>query len=56
MRFKIDYNQFASSYIYALYAGRRGLFWMRWEKVDSFQTREEAIALHDKIKDLPQYL
>ena len=56
MRFKIDvYN--SSTYFFGLYVHRR-FGWMiwRWEMLQTFQTRDEAISLYEKIKDLPEYL
>lgn len=59
-RFKIDFSGYTSQ-PFGLFFGRprfgytlTGL--MKWERVEFFQTREDAVKMHEKIKDLPQYL
>lgn len=55
MKFKID---FSNSYLrpFGLFIWRPAMFRGRWDNIDSFETREQAIAFHEKIKDLPEYL
>jgi hypothetical protein len=56
-RFKIDH--YHSTYSpYALYIRCRGgwLWRGKWERIDCFQTRDDAKAMYEKIKDLPEYL
>jgi len=59
MRFKIDLNE-CSSFPFGLYVMRDVTLFLRltkvWRKVESFRTREEAIAHYELIKDLPEYL
>lgn len=54
-RFKIDLTDWAR-YPYGFFVLRKGWFCDKWEKLDSFQTREEAMTLYERIKDLPEYL
>jgi hypothetical protein len=49
-RFKIDYG---SDYPFVLSA--RSRYW-GWRVLDRLRTREDALALYEKIKDLPEYL
>jgi hypothetical protein len=49
-RFKIDMHDGYAPF--GLYART----WMGWRKLDYFRTREEALVLYEKIKDLPEYL
>ena len=57
MRFKIDIYRSYTNY-FGLYVRRPG-GWIRqdtWEVLESFPTREGAMAFYEKIKDLPEYL
>lgn len=57
MRFKIDFYN-GSSFPFGLYVQYPARGWIprRWECIDHFATKDEAKALYEKIKDLPEYL
>jgi hypothetical protein len=53
-RFKIDFNDYFNE-PFALYFDEGG--WRPiWRKVNSYKTKDEAVAFYDKVKDLPEYL
>ena len=56
-RFKIDYYR-GSMAPYGLYFKMPDTWWSsnNWEHLDHFSTKDEAMALYEKIKDLPEYL
>jgi hypothetical protein len=54
-RFKIDFDDYPKV-PYGLYFDQGG-YWRRdWRRVCSYETKAEALAFYDKIKDLPEYL
>jgi hypothetical protein len=53
--YKIDWNRWmADEYPYALYS--RATWYRPWKHVASFRSKEEARALHEKLKGLPIFL
>lgn len=56
-RFKIDFYD-SSSWPFGLYVLRPATWWRpaEWKHVDHFQSRDDAKALYEKIKDLPEYM
>jgi hypothetical protein len=54
-RFKIDAG-YDSYYPFDLFVRGRYLGGWRWRRIGYFKTKEEALELYEKIKDLPEYL
>lgn len=54
-RFKIDFNDYSGE-PYALYFDAGGYWRPNWRRVNTYKTKEEALAFYDRIKDLPEYL
>ena len=56
-RFKIDFCG-GGLYVFGLYffAGKNWRGREKWSLIDSFERHEDAVALYEKIKDLPEYL
>lgn len=53
-RFKIDFNDYHHE-PFALFFDDGG--WRQnWRRVNTYKTKEEAMAFYDMIKDLPEYL
>jgi hypothetical protein len=55
-KWKIDF--YDSCYrVFGLYFNVKNCFGFRkWKLIEAFEKREQAKALYDKIKDLPEYL
>jgi hypothetical protein len=51
-RFKIDISDYTGSRQFGLFIR---VCW-GWQEIDSFKAKEEARAMYEKIKDLPEYL
>ena len=54
-RFKIDFYDFVEM-PYGLYFDDGSRWRPDWRRVNSYKTKEEALAFYEKIKDLPEYL
>ena len=54
-RFKIDFYDYVDR-PYGLYFDDGGRWSPNWRRVNSYETKAEAMAFYDKIKDLPEYL
>jgi hypothetical protein len=54
-RFKIDFYDYEDR-PYGLYFDDGSRWRANWRRVNSYKTKEEALAFYDKIKDLPEYL
>ncbi len=54
-RFKIDVYDYRSR-PFGLYFNKGGGFFHEWKLIDFFETKEEARAFYDLVKDLPEYL
>jgi hypothetical protein len=54
-RFKIDFYDSACG-PFGLYFREATLLGSRWKHIDHYASKEGALALYNKIKDLPEYL
>jgi len=55
-RFKIDYSGSGTCPFGLFVRKARFMCSDGWERIDYFRTRDEAMALYEKIKSLPEYL
>lgn len=51
MRYKIDVNTYTSkTYVLALYRFKPGLFWGKWEHIESLETIDAARELFESLR------